>query len=131
MLRNESRGICIKLPASKALTLIVLWMIGKPNKIKSFKSFVNFYLYTSIKKEFKMDIQSLKLNLVEKIIQTDKPSLLVKIGELFQSETTDDWWDKLPEEVQDSILKGVTDIEEGKHFSHEQVIQEAKQKYGF
>lgn len=51
-----------------------------------------------------MDIQALKLSLVEKIILTEKTSVLIKIGELLQNETTNDWWDKLPEEIQDSIF---------------------------
>jgi len=78
-----------------------------------------------------MDIQALKLSLVEKIILTDKTSVLIKIGELLQNESTDDWWDRLPEEIQDSIFEGLADIEDGKTFSHEQVMQEVKQKYGF
>ena len=41
------------------------------------------------------------------------------------------WTDQLPFEVQDSIIEGIHDIEDGKAFTHDQVIQEAKQKYGF
>jgi predicted transcriptional regulator len=37
----------------------------------------------------------------------------------------------LPEEIQDSILEGILDIEQGNIYTHDQVIQEAKQKYGF
>ncbi len=78
-----------------------------------------------------MDIQTLKLNLVSKIINTERPSLLIEINEIFQKENKTDWWDELPEEVQESILSGIEDIRKGNVFSHEQVIQEAKQKYGF
>lgn len=78
-----------------------------------------------------MDIQTLKLDLVEKIIQTEKTSVLIKIKNLFQSEKTEDWWDNLPSEIQESIFEGLNDVKEGKVFTHEQVISEAKQKYGF
>jgi hypothetical protein len=78
-----------------------------------------------------MDIQALKLELVEKILHTEKPSLLVKISEMLKNEAKDDWWQQLPSEVQDSILEGIKDVEEGKIFSHDEVIREAKQKYGF
>lgn len=78
-----------------------------------------------------MDIQALKLDLVEKILNTEKTSLLLQINTLFQNENADDWWDKLPTEIQESILAGIEDIEKGNIYSHEQVIQEAKQKYGF
>jgi len=78
-----------------------------------------------------MDIPALKLDLVQKILNTKNPSLLLKINTIFQKEVETDWWDQLPREVQDSIFEGIQDIENGNVFTHEQVIQEAKQKYGF
>lgn len=78
-----------------------------------------------------MDIQALKLDLVEKIIKTDKQSVLSKINKLLQNEKTEDWWDQLPPEIQKSVLDGLTDVKEGRVYAHEQVIQEAKEKYGF
>jgi predicted transcriptional regulator len=78
-----------------------------------------------------MDIQALKLDLVEKIIQIEKPAILIKIKNLIQTEKSEDWWDKLPGEVQQSIIEGLKDVKEGNLFSHENVISEAKQKYGF
>ncbi|HZK92641.1 MAG TPA: hypothetical protein VFC67_00435 [Prolixibacteraceae bacterium] len=78
-----------------------------------------------------MDIPALKLDLVQKILNTKNPSILLKINTIFQKEVENDWWDQLPPEVQDSILEGIHDIEKGNIFTHEQVIQEAKQKYGF
>lgn len=78
-----------------------------------------------------MDIQTLKLNLVSKIINIEKTSLLIEINKILQKENKTDWWDKLPVEVQESIMEGMDDIQKGDVFTHEQVIQEAKQKYGF
>jgi len=78
-----------------------------------------------------MDIPALKLDLVQKILNTKNPSLLLKINTIFQKEVEMDWWDQLPQEVQESIFEGIQDIENGNVFTHEQVIQEAKQKYGF
>ena len=78
-----------------------------------------------------MDIQSLKLDLVQKILNTDKASLLSKIDKIFQKEEKNDWWEKLPREIQESVMEGVDDIQKGNTFSHDQVIQEVKQKYGF
>lgn len=78
-----------------------------------------------------MDIKTLKLDLVERIIQTENSSVLIKIKKLFQPEKSEDWWDELPIEVQESIFEGLNDVKEGNTFSHEQVIREAKQKYGF
>ena len=78
-----------------------------------------------------MDIQTLKLDLVSKIINIEKPSLLIEINKILQKENKTDWWDKLPEEVQESIMEGMDDVQKGDVFTHEQIIQEAKQKYGF
>ena len=78
-----------------------------------------------------MDIQTLKLDLVEKIIQTEKPAVLLQINKILQKNTNEDWWEKLPPEIQESIMEGLKDVEEGNTYSHEQVVQEAKQKYGF
>ena len=78
-----------------------------------------------------MDIQALKLDLVAKILKTERSSLLIQIEKLFEKENDQDWWDQLPEEVQQSILEGVEDVSQGKTYSHDQVVREAKQKYGF
>lgn len=78
-----------------------------------------------------MDIQALKLDLVEKIIRTDHPSILLKINKILQNKSDEDWWEKLPPEIQESIKEGIKDVEKGSVVSHEQVITEAKQKYGF
>ena len=78
-----------------------------------------------------MDIQALKIDLVQKILSTKNPSLLSKINNILQEDLQKDWWDQLPQEVQESIFEGIQDIEKGKIFTHDQVIEEAKQKYGF
>lgn len=78
-----------------------------------------------------MDIQTLKLDLVAKILKTEKSSLLMHIEKLFEKENDQDWWDQLPVEVQQSILEGVEDVSQGKTYSQDQVVREAKQKYGF
>lgn len=84
-----------------------------------------------LKQTYVIDIQSIKLDLVQKILNTENLLLLSKINNILQKEVEKDWWDQLPREVQDSILEGVKDIEDGNVFTHDQVIQEAKQKYGF
>jgi hypothetical protein len=78
-----------------------------------------------------MDIQTLKINLVKKILGTQDEDLLLEINEIIHEKGEDDWWNELPINIQDSILEGIQDIEKGKLYTHDQVIQEAKQKYGF
>jgi Ribonuclease G/E len=78
-----------------------------------------------------MDIQALKIDLVQKILNSTDPSLLFRVNNILKKEAEKDWWDQLPSEVQESIIEGINDIKTGKVFTHEQVMQEAKQKYGF
>ncbi|PTN07964.1 hypothetical protein C8N47_1114 [Mangrovibacterium marinum] len=78
-----------------------------------------------------MDIQALKLDLVAKILSTEKTSVLLQIEKLFDKEHEQDWWDKLPNEVQQAIMEGVEDVSNGNTYSHEEVVREAQRKYGF
>ena len=86
-----------------------------------------FYLYKMNMK----DIQSLKLELVSKIINIEKPALLIEINKILQKESNTDWWDQLPEELRESILEGMDDVQKGNVYTHEQIVQEARQKYGY
>jgi predicted transcriptional regulator len=78
-----------------------------------------------------MDIQALKIDLAQKILNSTKPSLLEKVDQLFKMDDNNDWWEELPVEIRDSINQGLKDAEEGKVWSHEHIVQEAKEKYGF
>jgi len=78
-----------------------------------------------------MDISALKIDLVQRILNMKNPALLRKIDAILKEEGEKDWLDQLPQEVQDSIFEGIRDIEDGRILTHNQVIQEAKQKYGF
>ena len=78
-----------------------------------------------------MDIQALKIDIVQKILSTNNSELLSRVNTILKKEVNKDWWDQLPVEVQESITEGIHDIETGKIYTHEQVMEEAKQKYGF
>ena len=61
-----------------------------------------------------MEIQSLKLELVNKIIHTEDQSVLIKINKMLSDKISEDWWDVLPKEVQESIMEGIKDVDEGR-----------------
>ena len=77
-----------------------------------------------------MDLQTKKLELVRLIINTKKPSLLKKIEDIFNKEVGADWYDELSKHEKQSIEKGISEADKGELFSHEQVMQEIKAKYG-
>lgn len=78
-----------------------------------------------------MDIQALKIELTQRILKSNSTDLLHKIDQLFKMEGNNDWWDELPPEIQDSILLGLKDIEEDRFLTHDQVVKEAREKYGY
>jgi thiamine pyrophosphate-dependent acetolactate synthase large subunit-like protein len=77
-----------------------------------------------------MNIQAKKLELVQRILNTDKPSLLEKISKIFEQESETDWWDELSDEERASIQEGLDQLDRGEGIPHEKVMKEIKAKYG-
>lgn len=78
-----------------------------------------------------MDIQALKIELAQKILESNRADLLQKIDQLFKTESNNDWWEELPAEIQDSIILGLREAETGDLLTHEQVVTEARERYGY
>jgi predicted transcriptional regulator len=78
-----------------------------------------------------MDIQALKIELAQKILESNRADLLQKIDQLFKTESNNDWWEELPVEIQDSIILGLREAETGDLLTHEQVVTEARERYGY
>jgi thiamine pyrophosphate-dependent acetolactate synthase large subunit-like protein len=76
-----------------------------------------------------MDVQTKKLELVQLILDTDRPALLDKISQLLMQEKEADWWDEIPQNIKESIDIALIQDDNGETFSHEDVIREAKSKY--
>jgi len=77
-----------------------------------------------------MNIQAKKLELVQRILNTNKPSLLEKIDEIFKKEGETDWWDEISDEERASIKEGLYQLDRGEGIPHEKVMKEMKAKYG-
>ncbi len=77
-----------------------------------------------------MNLQAKKLELVQLIINTDQPSLLEKIGQLLKQEKDADWWDEVPESVQESIKIALREADQGEKIPHSDVMMEVRAKYG-
>jgi len=60
-----------------------------------------------------MNIQAEKLEIVKMILETDNPSLLESIKKLFKKAAKTDFWDTLPQDQKDDILKGIEEVEKG------------------
>ena len=70
-----------------------------------------------------MNIQAEKLELVRKILDTDNPSILSSIKQIFTSSKKVDFWDSLPQSQKEEILKGIEEVENGETVNYEEFIK--------
>jgi len=69
-----------------------------------------------------MNIQTVKIELLKMIINTDNPSVLDKIMRIFQNEKQD-FWTNLSKEDQEEILAGIDDLDKGEQYSYDEIIK--------
>ncbi len=77
-----------------------------------------------------MNLQARKLELVQMILNTDRPNLLEKVSQILKQEEEADWWDELPISVQQAIEVGIKEADRGETTPHEEVMKEVRLKYG-
>lgn len=77
-----------------------------------------------------MNLQARKLELVQMILNTDRPSLLEKVSKILKQEQDADWWDELPISVQQAIEAGNKEADRGGTIPHEEVMKEVRSRYG-
>ncbi|TCO10506.1 hypothetical protein [Natronoflexus pectinivorans] len=70
-----------------------------------------------------MDVQAKKLELVQMILNTDRPNLLEKVSQILKQENEADWWDELPFSVQESVKKGMEQAKRGETRAHSEVMK--------
>lgn len=78
-----------------------------------------------------MNIQAKKLELVQLILNTEKPSILKKVESVLKKEKITDWWDEISEAEKKAIEKGIAEADSGKLIPHSEVMKEVKAKYKF
>jgi|WetSurMetagenome_2_1015567.scaffolds.fasta_scaffold117866_3 hypothetical protein len=73
-----------------------------------------------------MNIQAEKLEIVKMILETENPSLLESIKKLFKKAAKADFWDTLPKDQKEDILKGIEEIEKGDMVDYEDFMKKFK-----
>ncbi|MCK4663374.1 MAG: hypothetical protein KAT68_10950 [Bacteroidales bacterium] len=68
-----------------------------------------------------MNIQTVKLELLRKIINTENLIVLEKITRIIQNEKSD-FWNKLSKEEQDEIIGGIEELDNGEKYDYEEFI---------
>jgi hypothetical protein len=70
-----------------------------------------------------MNIQAEKLELVRLILDTDNPGILASVKRIFSRSKQVDFWDGLPQEQKDEIMKGIEEVEKGETVDFEEFIK--------
>jgi len=70
-----------------------------------------------------MNLQAMKLELVQMILNTDQPNLLEKVSQILKQEKETDWWVELPLSVQESVKKGMEQAKRGETRPHSEVMK--------
>ncbi|MFC4164206.1 hypothetical protein ACFOWU_11095 [Epilithonimonas zeae] len=70
-----------------------------------------------------MNIETTKLELMKLLLNTQKESVLEKIKEIFQKESSKDWWEELSEAEHQEIELGLKEAENGQVKSNQDVMK--------
>ena len=71
-----------------------------------------------------MNIQAEKIKIMKMILDTENPTILESIKNVFAQSATTDFWDTLPLEQKEDILQGIKDIENGDIVDYEDFIKQ-------
>ncbi|GAB5524086.1 MAG: hypothetical protein Roseis2KO_19580 [Roseivirga sp.] len=77
-----------------------------------------------------MDI-SIKYRMISEIINSDDDEVLNAVKSLLNIDDETDFWDGLSAEDQAAIDEGLSQLDNGKHISHESVQKEIKSRFNF
>lgn len=80
--------------------------------------------------EKELDIQATKLELGQKLLNTQKEQVLQRVREVFQEEDID-FWDTLSADDQSAIDEGIAQLDRGEYVSQEAVKEGIKQRFNF
>jgi predicted transcriptional regulator len=76
-----------------------------------------------------MNLQAKKLELIQLILNTEKPSVLAKVEAVFKKEKGADWWDEISEAEKEEIEKGIAEADSGQLIPHTKMMKEVRTKY--
>jgi predicted transcriptional regulator len=76
-----------------------------------------------------MNLQAKKLELVQMILNTEKPSVLAKVEAVFKKEKGADWWDEISDAERAAIEEGLAEADRGELIPHEEVMKKVRAKY--
>ena len=76
-----------------------------------------------------MNLQAKKLEIVQLILNTEKPSVLKKVEDVLKKEEPSDWWDEISEAERQAIEESLAEADRGEVIPHEEVMKQIKDRY--
>ena len=76
-----------------------------------------------------MNLHAKKLELVQMILNTEKPTVLAKVDAVLKKEKRADWWDEIGKAERNAIEEGLAEADRGELIPHEEVMKEVRAKY--
>ena len=73
-----------------------------------------------------MNIQAEKLEIMRMILETNNPSILESIKNIFSKESSVDFWTTLPQDQKDEILEGLEQLEKGETVNYDELVKKHK-----
>ncbi len=73
-----------------------------------------------------MNLQTEKIEIMKMILETNNPSILKSIKNLFWKEDKIDFWNTLSQSQKDDIKQGLKDIENGDVVNYDEFIEKFK-----
>lgn len=78
-----------------------------------------------------MNLQAKKLEIVQLILNTEKPSTLKKVEDVLKNEKVTDWWDDVSENDKKAINEGLEQLDKGEYLTRSEVRSKIKEKFNF
>ena len=69
-----------------------------------------------------MNIQAEKIEIMKLILETENPSILESIKNIFNKSKTEDFWETLSNDQKEDILQGIKEIEDGEVVDYEDLM---------
>ena len=76
-----------------------------------------------------MNIQSKKSELVQLILNTERPAILERVEKILKKGKPDDWWNQISEAERKAIENGISEADRGELIPYAEVMQQMKSKY--
>ena len=73
-----------------------------------------------------MNLDSIKLDLAKKIIDTEDKGIINHIKAVFETHPEDNWFESLPDDVKASVEQGILEADRGEGTPHEEVMKRVK-----